>query len=212
MRKGTSWKMASKSRIHITGGQFRGRSIPSPRSTSTRPTPAILREAIFNILQERVVGAGVLELFAGVGTLGFEALSRGAAFATFVEREKSVADLIRETAQRLGCEDRAEVLAIDVFRDFDILEERPYRYSLVFLDPPYALSRDIRPGTRMHELIELLATSPVVEDGALGFLQHPRKADIRLELETIEFRETRPYGSTAVTLFAVNRTRQPGRR
>ena len=193
--------MSPKLRIHITGGHFKGSTIPSPKGGLTRPTPAVLREAVFNVLGERIVDAVVLELFAGVGTLGFEALSRGAAFATFVEHNKSLCEAMRSTAERLRCADRVEALPIDAFRVTPTLEERSRPYSLVFLDPPYALSRLITPRTRIHRLIRRLSASQALAAGARCFLQHPRIAAIDLDIEAIEVQQTRPYGSTAVTIF-----------
>ena len=193
--------MPGKQRIRITGGSARGFPLPSPKGTWTRPTPSVVREAIFNILHEDVEGAAVLELFAGVGTLGFEALSRGAAAATFVEKRRAVGELILQTARRLGWEDRTDVLRVDAFRAPGVLEERERVYSLVFLDPPYAYTREIVPGARIHKLFEALATSETVGPGASLVLQHPCNAKLRLDVPEIVLEETRPYGSTAITIL-----------
>ena len=162
----------------------------------------MVREAIFNILQEDVDGAVVLELFAGVGTLGFEALSRGAACATFVEKSRAVCELIHQSARQLGWEDRTDVLRMDAFNGARLLEERGQVYSLVFLDPPYAYAREIVAGTRMHLLFETLAESEAVASGASVFLQHPRNAELRLTVPGMIVEETRPYGSTAITVLS----------
>lgn len=197
--------MSPKSRIHITGGRFKGSTIPSPKSDGIRPTPSKVRMAIFNMLQSDVEGADVLELFAGMGTLAFEALSREAAFATFIEHEPSACRLISDTADRLGCADRVSVLRLDAFQSMDAIEAGDRRYRLLFLDPPYAHTPRIVRGTPIHDLIGRIAASSAVENDACCFLQHPRSAPIDLDIEGIQFRRTRLYGSTAITVFTCHR-------
>jgi len=197
--------MSRKNRIHITGGRYKGSVIPSPKSGAVRPTPSMVRMAIFNMLQSDVEGADVLELFAGMGTLGFEALSREAAFATFVECDAAACRLIRDTAGRLGCADRTSVLQLDAFEAMDAIEGEDRCYRLIFLDPPYAHTREIVPGTPIRRLIRGIVASPCVDDGARCFLQHPRGAPIDLGIEGIQLSETRPYGSTAITIFTCRR-------
>lgn len=197
--------MSRRNRIHITGGRYKGSIIPSPKFGAIRPTPSMVRMAIFNILQSEVEGADVLELFAGMGTLGFEALSRGASFATFAERDAAACRLIRDTADRLGCADRTSVLQLDAFDAMDAIEGGGRCYRLLFLDPPYAHTREIVPDTPIHGLIGHIAASPCVDAGARCFLQHPRGAPVDLGIEGIEFVQTRLYGSTAITIFTCRR-------
>ena len=199
--------MSRKSRIHITGGRLKGSVIPSPKSGAVRPTPSMVRMAIFNMLQSDVEDADVLELFAGMGTLGFEALSRGAASATFIDRDAAACRLIRDTAERLGCGERASVMHLDAFQAMETLEDSDRCFRLLFLDPPYADTREILPGTQVHDLIRRIGASPAAASGAQCFLQHPRGVTIDLDIEGITFQQTRSYGSTAITLFTCQRRR-----
>ena len=121
--------------LRLTGGTLRSRSVRTPSGRAVRPTPARVKEALFSILAERVDNANVLDLFAGTGALGFEALSRGAAHATFVEQHRPTADALRGTAHALGLADRTTVLALSAERAARVVEGR---YDLVFADPPYA--------------------------------------------------------------------------
>ena len=121
--------------LRLTGGTLRSRSVRTPSGRAVRPTPARVKEALFSILADRVDDANVLDLFAGTGALGFEALSRGAAHATFVEQHRPTADALRGTARALGLADRTTVLALSAERAARIVEGR---YDLVFADPPYA--------------------------------------------------------------------------
>ncbi len=121
--------------LRLTGGTLRSRSVKTPSGRAVRPTPARVKEALFSILADRLDNANVLDLFAGSGALGFEALSRGAAHATFVEQHRPTAAALRGTAQALGLTDRTTVLALSTERAARVVEGR---YDLVFADPPYA--------------------------------------------------------------------------
>ena len=97
--------MAGAAATRITAGAWRGRRVDTPPGLDTRPTTSLVRQALFNILGE-VAGASVVDLYAGAGTVGFEALSRGAARVTFVERNRSTLRLVARTAERLECTGR----------------------------------------------------------------------------------------------------------
>src|ERR1700680_3054408 len=105
--------MSATAQTRITGGEWRGRLLTTPREQQLRPTRAMVREALFNILGDAVIGAPVVDLFAGAGTVGFEALSRGASRVAFVDREERSLALVRATAGRLGCADRCRVIRSD---------------------------------------------------------------------------------------------------
>src|ERR1700687_5043744 len=119
--------------LRIIGGQFKGRILKTPKGPSTRPTQGMLREAVFNICQNVVKGARILDLFAGSGALGLEALSRGAAHATFVEREVTAARALQARLSEWGAADarveHTEALAF--------LGGAGSAFDLVFLDPPF---------------------------------------------------------------------------
>jgi 16S rRNA (guanine966-N2)-methyltransferase len=121
--------------LTITGGTLRSRRVPTPPGRAVRPTPSRVKEALFSILGARVETARVLDLFAGSGALGFEALSRGAAGVTFVERHRPTADALRAVARTLGVDDQITVLPADARQAVKLLDGR---YDLVFADPPYA--------------------------------------------------------------------------
>ena len=131
--------------MRLTGGSDRGRRIKAPRGPRTRPTAAKIREAIFNILGPPPDGA-VLDLFAGTGALGLEALSRGARRVVFVERERQALSVLRQNLRELGVESRSTVIAADVRTGIrrlaaSISKEDRFsedRFSWVFMDPPYA--------------------------------------------------------------------------
>lgn len=125
--------------MRVVGGSFRGRRLASPRSDAIRPTTDRAREALFNILEHSYPGAvedaRVLDLFAGTGALGVEALSRGASFCLFVEQAAAARALVRENVESLGLAGRTRIFRRDAGRLGPIGTMQPF--SLVFADPPY---------------------------------------------------------------------------
>ena len=125
--------------MRIVGGQFRGRTLVAPRTRDIRPTSDRLRESLFNVLAhahgDPVTGARVLDLFAGTGALGLEAMSRGAAFAVFVDEGAEARALIRENVATLGLGGTTKILRRDATKLGAAHPIEPV--SLVFLDPPY---------------------------------------------------------------------------
>ena len=122
--------------MRLTGGDLRSRVIRSPQGAATRPTPGRVKEALFSIARESISGARVLDLFAGTGAIGFEALSRGAAHVTFVELHAPTAQAIRAAARELGLEKRATILCAPAEK---AVRGVSGRFDFVYADPPYAL-------------------------------------------------------------------------
>ena len=118
--------------MRVIGGEFRSRRLKSIPGRDTRPTPDRLRETIFDILGSRIQGAVFLDAYAGTGSVGIEALSRGAARAIFIERSKKAAGVIQENLVSLGIEDRALVMTASAASTL-----RNCEADIVFLDPPY---------------------------------------------------------------------------
>ncbi len=125
--------------MRVVGGRFRGRALAGPNTQAIRPTADRLRESIFNILAhaygDPITGARVLDLFAGTGALGLEALSRGAAFALLVDDGAEARAIIRQNVQTLGVAGTSRIFRRDATKLGDVHPNEPF--SLVFLDPPY---------------------------------------------------------------------------
>jgi 16S rRNA (guanine966-N2)-methyltransferase len=147
--------------MRVIAGQAHGRRLKAPRGLFTRPTSARVRESIFSRLQVRaaIEGARVLDLFAGSGSLGCEALSRGAAEAVFVDSSRPAIEAIRSNLRALGMEPRGRIIAGDVFRAIDDLAAAGERFDLVFMDAPYKndLSAPV--------LVRIAAAGLLAEDG-----------------------------------------------
>ena len=123
--------------MRVIGGEFRSRKIKSLPGTEMRPTPDRLRETVFNVIAAEVPGATFLDVYAGTGAVGIEALSRGALRATFLEKSKAGAALIRENLTSLGLLGRSSVIAGPALREL-----QRHRADIVFLDPPYPLEKE----------------------------------------------------------------------
>jgi 16S rRNA (guanine966-N2)-methyltransferase len=150
--------------VRIIAGEWRGRRIAIPDGTSVRPTPDRVRETVFNWLRDSLAGARCLDLYAGTGVLGFEALSRGAAAGWFVEQDAALIESLKATAQRLGATPhvvRRDALAF-------LREPAPSGFDVVFLDPPYAQPLD--------PLLELLPRW--LAPRALVYIERPRSAGL----------------------------------
>jgi 16S rRNA (guanine(966)-N(2))-methyltransferase RsmD len=174
--------------MRIIGGTFRGHRLRAPKG-ATRPTTDRTREAVFNLVQHRIAlpDARVLDLFAGSGALGLEALSRGAAAATFVEQSGRALGAIRQNAEVLGVAERCAILRADALRFLE--EDLRGPYDLILADPPYAL--DALPRLPDLALAHLVPDGLLVleHDATHAFDEHPA-------LET-----SRAYGQTVVSLF-----------
>jgi 16S rRNA (guanine966-N2)-methyltransferase len=129
--------MPTTAQTRITGGEWRGRLLNTPRQQLLRPTRAVVREALFNILGEAVLGARLVDLFAGAGTVGFEALSRGAGQVTFVDREERALAHVRATIQKFGCADRCRAVKDDALHWIRSWPRELGDADIVFLDAPY---------------------------------------------------------------------------
>ena len=134
--------------LKIAGGTLRSRRVSAPSGRAVRPTPARVKEALFSILSNRLDNARVLDLYAGSGSLGFEALSRGAAHVTFVEAHRPTALALQKTARELDVADRCDVVIAPAERVAARLHER---YDLIFADPPYALPYPAQTLARLRE-------------------------------------------------------------
>jgi 16S rRNA (guanine966-N2)-methyltransferase len=179
--------------IRVVGGEHGGRLLRTPPGSESRPTSNRVREAIFAMLGS-VEGLEVLDLFAGSGALGLEALSRGAAHATFVERSPRALAAIRANVAALGVGDRSRVLARDWRAALAAERAAGSSYRLCLLDPPYRLLPSIA-----DQLVRDLA--PLVPAGAMLVLEHAAGTpNPELASLPIASRVHRVYGDTAVTL------------
>ncbi len=186
--------------MRIVAGNARGRRIAVPKGLEVRPTTDRVREALFSSLGRRVIGAGVLDLFAGTGALGLESLSRGATFAVFVEQAKRTRDILIQNIARCGFQASSRILgmeAVSALRKLRKLQQQEPRFDLVFLDPPYA-------GPMMDRALSCLAESPLLGDDVLIVAEHPADNPPTAP-RGLEIASHKRYGKTILSF--VQRTR-----
>ena len=188
--------------MRITGGTHRGRTLKTLRGQQVRPTSDRVREALFSIIAARLPDSAVLDLFAGTGSLGLEALSRGAARATFVDKSRQSLDVIRQNVEALGLGECTKVKRIDVQAGNPRLAELEGPFDLVFIDPPYRLTERVERGVGMGGLLESLWSSGTVDnEKGLIVLEHDRRSFIADYWDGFGVSDTRTWGDTSLTFF-----------
>jgi 16S rRNA (guanine966-N2)-methyltransferase len=174
--------------VRVVAGEWGGRRLRAPAGAATRPTSDRVREALFSILGDRVASARVLDLFAGSGALGIEALSRGAATATFVDSAPAAIRVVKANLQALSAE--AEVRRADARRFLDSASAAARQYDLVFLDPPYRLAASL--GDALSA-----ALPAVLAPGAAVVAESDRRTPLGLALPILDERR---YGDTLIRI------------
>jgi len=180
--------------MRVIGGTLKGRKLLAPRGLNIRPTADRVREAIFNIIGERIVEARVCDLFAGTGAFGIEALSRGARGAVFVDVHRTAVELVLRNLQRFGLQDDARVIRWDVGRSLRCLQAHPRSLDLVFLDPPYG--SDLVATTLNH-----LLNSGAPAAGAWVIAEHAPGENLAVESGQWQLFDQRRYGKSLVSFF-----------
>lgn len=182
--------------MRIIAGTARGRLIETVKGQETRPTADRVKESLFSILQTRIGGAEVLDLFAGSGALGLEAISRGAAHAVFADRSMECVRIIRKNADRLALAKRCAVLQGDYEFVIKRLQAEGRRFDIVFLDPPY--KSGFLPRT-----LDLLFGFGLMRDGAVAACEHG--AELAIENDVLgryAVFDRRRYGSTVYSFIS----------
>ena len=177
------------SRLRVSGGEARGRRLKAPKNI--RPTQGMVKQAIFNMVGAGIDGALVLDLFAGSGAIGIEALSRGAASVTFVDQEPRGLAILRQNLDALGFKERARLVRSDVVRWLEASPDTVRAADLVFLDPPYddvVLDRALKVLDR--------AAGP----DATVLAEHSRRQQLP-QLARLRIDRQRRYGDTMVTVY-----------
>jgi 16S rRNA (guanine966-N2)-methyltransferase len=181
--------------MRITGGRLRGRHLVSFKGLEIRPTSDRVRESIFDLLGHHLTGERVLDLFAGTGSLGIEALSRGAAWALFIDRSPKAVELIVRNLKLCGLEAQGVVLRKDLVKGFPLrhrlLEEKA---DLVFVDPPYRMGM-------LLPVLEGIGSLGILESTATLVVQSEQREVLPPRMSRLEMVKSRIYGETRITLY-----------
>lgn len=180
--------------IKIIAGKNRGNILKTKDGITTRPTLNRIRENLFNIIRDKLPGAKVLDLFAGSGAIGLEALSRGARESTFVELDKEAFRILKENILKTDNLDKSKIFNGD-FRSF--LKRNNDKFDIIYIDPPYHINA-------YEEALSLIGTTDLLTDNGIIILE--AKKDTRLPSEIIDFRCYRDviYGNTIIKFYNKN--------
>ncbi len=178
--------------MRIIAGRYRGRRLSTVKDLSVRPTTDRAKQSIFDILSNRLMfeGIQVLDLFAGSGSLGLEALSRGASSVIFVEKSPVVKSILEKNIQTLGCKNNVTVVQGDVFW---YLQHTSGTFDLVFADPPYRLET-------IGSIPNAIFDAGVLKENAFVVMEHSKESHIELDESKFEILE-KPFGQTTVIIL-----------
>jgi len=185
--------------MRISGGSAKGRKVGARKAFASkgegdelRPTSAKVREAIFNILAPRISGARFLDLFAGTGAVGIEALSRGAGHVVFVDSNTQRCSLIKDVLEKFGLASHATIVKSDAAT---FLKKEPSQpFDIIFIDPPYA-------SDELEKALDIIDNSNIMSDNGVVIAEHSSKKTLSLPLLNLSLKKNYRYGDTALTLF-----------
>ncbi len=182
--------------MRIQGGSLRGRKIKAPSAKDIRPTSQMIKEALFDILGDKIHGARFLDLFAGFGTIGIEAVSRNAESVVFVDKNKYALSIIRENLYNIGLNSLCKTINSEAIKA--IKERLSDSFDVIFIDPPYNYEY-------YDEVIRGIFEKRILKPDGLIIIEHYHKT--KLTSEVFEILKIRKYGQTTLT-FLKNHTQE----
>jgi 16S rRNA (guanine966-N2)-methyltransferase len=188
--------------MRVTGGIGKGRKLKVPAGSRVRPTSDKVKQALFNILGERVADASFLDLFAGAGGIGIEALSRGAGRVVFVDASRASLNVVNHNIEQTGFEERSQAV---LAKAESFLKKPSGSYDIVFLDPPYA--------DEMLPLLELIAGAGILKPGSIVIAEHFKKQPSPARAGDLTLYREAKYGDTVLAFYKIGsqETVAPGR-
>jgi 16S rRNA (guanine(966)-N(2))-methyltransferase RsmD len=190
--------------MRIIGGTLRGRRLASPSGSETRPTAGQVKEALFNILAEKIPGARFLDLFAGAGAVGIEALSRGAGSATFVETHPAMCRLLRDNLHRCGFEGAAELRQVPASRFLhqQVADQAALPFDVVFLDPPYHTDEG-------RNILPALGRGVIIRRDGVVVIEHFHKTRLGDRIGQLALIKSYRYGDTLLSIYQLAPQEEP---
>lgn len=183
--------------MRIAAGKFRNRAIKVPKGLQVRPTTNQLRQAVFNICQLDIEGGNFLDLYAGSGAMGFEALSRGARSVTFIEQDKKSLHCIQDNIKAFQVQEVARVLCGDVLKLLEQVEKRGEQFTHIYVDPPYE-------SMEYQKILDFLEGSHLVAPGGRVFIEAKSNSGLELKVEhlqKLQFKDRRRFGLAELYQF-----------
>lgn len=189
--------------MRIIAGKYRGFTLNTIPGKLIRPTPSKVREAIFDIIGFKVVDSDFLDLFAGTGAIGIEAISRGAKSVTFVERNRNAIELINTNLTKIGEKETATIVKNDYIYSLKFLNEQQKKYDIIFLDPPY--NKDL-----LQKTLNEIDRSSLLKNNSIIIAQYQIHEKMQNNFSRIQTIKEKRYGKTKVTIFSYNKQFKKG--
>ena len=180
--------------MRIIGGEFKGRKIKQPLFETVRPTKDRIREAVFNIIADKVPSSNVLDIFAGSGAYGLEALSRGAGKCVFVEKRRQCGVVITENIRLIGAGDRATIMIEDAFNALELFGGDGKKFDLVFSDPPYNKNMG-------RKTLIMINHYDILKPAGLLIIEHNKNEDIPGVEGDVSIFKQKTYGDISISVF-----------
>ena len=180
--------------MRIISGKWKGRRLYSVKGSNTRPTSDRVKEAVFNIIREKIEDSNILDIFAGTGSMGFEALSRGSNKTVFIERDIRAAQIIVKNAKMLECHHMIQIIKKDVFRALDDLAKSEYIFDIIFIDPPYSTNIE-------KDVILSILEAGIMDAKGIIILEHDYRDKMLDKIGEIVKFDLRKYGNTGISLY-----------
>ncbi len=171
-----------------------GHRLKTVKGMTTRPTSDKVKESLFNIIARRIENSEVLDIFAGTGSLGIEALSRGAARAVFLDKSAECCGIIKENLAHTRLVDKAEVYTADFVSGIGKLHRQGRKFDLILLDPPYNKNF-------IQETLNLLINNDIMKDNGIVVAEHSVSDSLPERIGRLEAVDARKYGDTMITIF-----------
>lgn len=190
--------------MQIIGGKYRSRRLLAPKGTCTRPTSGRLRGTFFDICQSLVEGSFFLDVFAGAGAMGLEALSRGATRAVFIEKHPKAVACIRKNVEMLGLQEQAEILQGDAFSLLARLEKKKKKFSLIYADPPYSTRCHWKGQVLLYSerVLRLVEEHQLLLEGGSVFIEESSKEQLeQTGLHKLQIHKPRMQGVSTLHHF-----------
>lgn len=189
--------------LRLIGGKYKGRLLKSPKTSATRPTSAILRKSVFDICAPWIENAHFLDLFAGSGAMGLEALSRGASHVTFIEKDRQAIQCIEENLALLKApKESYDLVKGDTLQVLKKLTQKKRQFDILYLDPPYALKQG-KLSIAVHLVLEL-DRSPLLAPKAILFVEEGTPSQLhpeQLALLSLRYLGQRRFSTTLLHEF-----------
>lgn len=180
--------------MQVISGIYKRRNLAVPKGSSTRPTTSQMRQAVFNICQNEIEGARFLDICAGSGSIGIEALSRGALSATFIEQDHHAIDAIRQNIKNLQLEAVTEIMGYDALLALKKLEKAKLSFDICYFDPPYEHT------TLTEEVLKFLDQSTILAPKATLMVEE--RADItNVQLSNLTLKNHRRFGNSNLYIY-----------